>query len=39
MDNSNTFRSCLFVLYQTRFEFEVDNFYTIMQTVTLNWLK
>ena len=24
MDNSNTFRSCLFVLYQTRFEFEVD---------------
>lgn len=31
MDNSYTFRSCLFALSETRFQFEVDNFYTIMQ--------
>ena len=30
MDNSYTFRACLFVVYETSFEFEVDNFYTAM---------
>ena len=34
MDNSITFRRSLFVLNQIRFEFEVDNFYTIMPTAT-----
>lgn len=33
MDNSYTFRYCLFVFYQTIFDFQVDNFYTIMQII------
>lgn len=39
MDNCDNFRRYLFALYEVRFEFLVDNFYTIMQIFPQKSLK